>query len=393
MKLEHAINYDDLRRMARRRLPKIAFDFIEGGTEGEHGLPRNTDAFQRHALVPRYMVDISERSQSTSLFGRTYASPFGIAPTGAAGLFRSDADLMLAEAARAADIPFIISGAASATIEDIARVAPEHAWFQLYPPNNDDLATDQIARAAAAGLSTLVVTVDVPNLPKRERNLRNGFSRPLKTSLYCKVEALAHPGWLAMHYARGGQPPLGHYVKYAGPGATAEQTLDLWSRNVPGPVSWERIERWRRLWPRKFVLKGIMHPDDAVRAAAIGVDGVMVSNHGGRQLDSSPAPLDVLPAIRDAAGDKLTVMFDSGIRRGSDALIALCLGAEFVFVGRWTLYAVAAAGRPGAHYAVRMIRNEIDGTMAQMGAPDIKSLGPQWLMWRDAADRQRNQRP
>ncbi len=390
MRLEQAINFDDLRRMAKRRLPKIAFDFIEGGVDGEGGLAHNENAFERLRLVPKYLIDASKPDLSTRLFGRTYASPIGIAPTGAAAFFRAGADLMLARAAREADIPFIISGASTATIEQVAALAPEHAWYQLYMSRDRRIADDMIARADTAGLSTLVLTVDVPGSVSRERNRRNGFTRPPKPTLATKIEALTHPAWL-LEYATSPTLTGSNWIKYAPPGSSATEVLDFLAQHHPTAATWDDVARIRKLWPRNFVIKGIMQPADAMRAAGMGVDGIIVSNHGARQLDRAPSPIEVLPAIRDAVGDKLTLMLDSGIRRGSDVLTALCRGAKFVFVGRWTLYGVTAGGQAGAHHAVRMIRDDVKSVMCQIGAPDVPSLGADFLMWPD--DIRSNSRP
>lgn len=390
--IDAAINIDDLRKLAKRRLPKIAYDFIEGGLEDEEGLTRNETAFRRHGLVPRYGIDVTQCDQATTLFGRSYAGPLGIAPTGIAGLFRPGADLMLAQAAKEANVPFIMSGTATGLIEELGRLVPEHGWYQLYVAKDRKISVDMVRRARDAGLSTLVITVDVPVNSKRERNLRNGFGRPLRMNLKTKLEACLHPGWM-VEFARVGMPMLANWQAYAPPGSSAGQVADFVAEQTPAPTTWQDIETFRRLWPGHLVLKGIMHPDDAVRAASLGVDGVMVSNHGARQLDRAPSPIEVLPAIQRAAGDKLTVMFDSGIRRGSDVVTALCLGAKFVFVGRATLYGVAAGGSPGATRALQIFRDEIGRTMAQMGAPDIKSLGPQFLLWDDPEQLQHNARP
>jgi isopentenyl diphosphate isomerase/L-lactate dehydrogenase-like FMN-dependent dehydrogenase len=391
-RIDAAINLDDLRKLAKRRLPKIAYDFIEGGLDDEDGLARNEDAFKRYPLVPRYGVDVTTRDQSTSLFGRTYSGPVGIAPTGGAALFRRGGDMMLAEAARDANVPFIMSGAATGLIEDLGKLAPDHGWYQLYIARDRKISEDMVRRAAQAGLSTLVITVDVPVSSNRERNRRNGFVRPLKLTLKSKLEACRHPGWL-VEFMRLGPPMLSNWQAYAPQGATASEVVEFARTQMPTPVLWQDIEAFRRLWPGKLVLKGIMHPDDATRAAAMGVDGIMVSNHGARQLDRAPAPIEVLPAIHAAVGDKMTVMYDGGVRRGSDVIIALCLGAKFVFVGRPTLYGVVAGGCAGAARAFDIFRNEIDLTMAQMGAADIKSLGPQFIMWKDQDDLRRNVRP
>ena len=389
--MDGVVNIDDLRKLAKKRLPKVAYDFIEGGTDDEVGLVTNEQAFRKARIVPRYLVDVTTRDQSTTLFGRTYSSPIGIAPTGIAGLFRRGADLMLAEAARDANVPFIMSGSSTGSIEDLGKLAPDHGWYQLYSAKNQSISEDMIKRAGEAGLRTLVFTVDVPEGSNRERNTRNGWGRPLKLTWKTKFEALTHPAWM-MEWMKHGTPYFDNWAKYAGPNATAEQIADLVAQQNRAPMTWKHVERYRELWKGNFVLKGIMHPDDAIRAHSLGVDGLMVSNHGARQLDNAPSPLEVLPAVHAAVGDKMTLMLDGGVRRGLDALIAICMGAKFVFVGRPTLYGVAAGGIPGAAKALGIFRREIDISLAQMGAPRIADLGPQFLMWKDEEDLRRNRR-
>jgi L-lactate dehydrogenase (cytochrome)/(S)-mandelate dehydrogenase len=384
MKLEKAVNIEDLHRMAKRRLPKIAFDFIEGGVEDELGISRNEAAFRRHRLMPRYLVDVSKRDQTAKLFDRVYASPFGISPTGAAALFRPGADLMLAESAAGANIPFVMSGASTASMEKAAGIAPTHTWYQLYVARDSKISEDLIRRARDAGLGTLVLTVDVPITTKRERNIRNGFGRPLRMTWKTKLEALTHPGWL-VDYWKNGTPLIENWAPYAGAGANADQVADFVSSQMPSVPTWEDLEKFRKLWPRHLVVKGILHPDDARRAADIGVDGIIVSNHGGRQLDRAPASLEALPAIKKAVGDRVTLMLDSGVRRGADILIALALGARFVFVGRATLYGAAAGGIPGVRRAISILRNEIDLTMAQIGCPSLDQLDAGFLCDGDGA--------
>jgi (S)-mandelate dehydrogenase len=380
MRTEKAVNIEDLRRMAKRHLPRICFDFIEGGLEDEQGIARNETAFARHRLMPRYLVDVSKRDLSTNLFGQKFALPFGIAPTGLAGLFRRGADLMLAEAARDANVPFIMSGASTASIEAAAQVAPQHAWYQLYGARDMKVSEDMIRRARDAGLSTLVHTVDVPIGSKRERNIRNGFIRPYKLKPSIVLEALRHPAWIADYLRHGGMPMLENWKPYAPPGASTNEVADFLSSQTPSTQTWRELEAYRRLWPRKLVVKGVLHIDDARRAADMGVDGIMVSNHGGRQLDRAPSPLDVLLQINQAVGSRIAVMFDSGIRRGSDIVVARCLGARFVFTGRATLYGCAAGGAAGAKRAIDILKDEIDRVLAQMGCPSFDQLGPDWLM-------------
>jgi (S)-mandelate dehydrogenase len=390
MPVTSAINYDDLRRMAKRRVPRIAFDFLEGGVDDEMGLIRNDTAFRKQALMPHYMVDAAVPRLETELFGQTFAAPYGIAPTGGAALFRRDADLMLARAAQAANVPFIISGAATATMEDVAAVARDVSWYQLYLAKNRDISRDMVARAAACGFSTLVLSVDVPGKVQRERNLRNGFARPMRPTLSAKLEALTHPGWLVEYFSGTGMS-ASNWAKYAPKGSTPDQTLDFLSSQFPTPSTWDDVAWIRKQWPRKFVIKGVLNPDDVARCVAMGVDGVMLSNHGGRQLDRAPSPLEVLPVVRDRFGEKIVVMLDSGIKRGSDIVTALSLGAKFCFVGRWTLFGVTAGADAGARHALGMIRSEVSSVMTQIGAPDVAALGSRYLMWGDD-DLRRNTR-
>jgi (S)-mandelate dehydrogenase len=391
MRLHDAINIEDLHRIAKRKLPKVIFDYIEGGVEDERGLARNEAAFHKHQLLPRYLVDVSKRDQSATVFGRTYASPFGISPTGGVGLYRREGEVMLAQAAAEANIPYIMSGGSNASMEDAARVAPNNVWFQLYAAKDGNVTDALVGRARDAGLGALVLTVDVPVHPKRERNFRNGFvnvrsggvleSLKLRPSII--LEAMTHPAWVIEYVRLGGAPTLGNWAPHAGNGATTADVIKFGRTQTPASAqTWHDLERYRRLFPRKLVVKGILNPADALRAAEIGVDGIIVSNHGGRQLDQAPASLDALPAIKAAVGDKLTVMLDSGVRRGADILIALCLGAQFVFFGRPTLYGAVAGGLPGVKKVIDIFRTEIDLVMGQIGCPSLSELGPDFL-WRE----------
>jgi (S)-mandelate dehydrogenase len=378
MTLSSAITIKDLRDAARRRLPRLAFDFIEGGVEDERCLVRNEEAFAQYHLLPRYFVDISQRSQKTSLFDRSYDSPFGICPTGTAGLWRANADEMLAEAASGANVPFLLSCASNISLKTAMQRAPGNIWFQLYGVRDRTIGERMLGHARDAGIETLVVTADVPVLPNRERNMRNGFSRPLRLTPSIIRDVLTHPLWLADYIRAGARMPMMyHYAPFAEAGASSDKVADLFSAQIPASDhGWDVFEKFRALWPRKLVVKGILHPADARRALDLGADGIIVSNHGGRQLDFAPSPIEMLPAICAEVGDKMTVMLDSGVRRGSDILVALCLGAQFVFVGRATLYGVAAYGRPGVSKAIEILRREIDINMGQLGCTDIAALGP-----------------
>jgi L-lactate dehydrogenase (cytochrome)/(S)-mandelate dehydrogenase len=299
--------------------------------------------------------------------------------------------MMLAEAARTANIPYIMSGASNDAIETAARVAPEHSWYQLYAARDGSISRDMIRRVADAGLSTLVLTVDVPVRPRRERNIRNGFNSIrgswLKAALSLKprvlIEAMSHPGWVLEYVRHGGTPQLENWQPYARAGASVDEVVDLTAANTPAHAqTWRDLETYRKLFPRNLVVKGVMSPADALRCAELGCDGVLVSNHGGRQLDQAPGSLDALPAIKAAVGDRLALLLDSGVRRGADIVIALCLGADFVFFGRPTLYGAVAGGLAGVNKAVDIFRGEIDLVMGQIGCPRLAELGPDFL-WQD----------
>src|SRR5246500_3069287 len=391
MNLDRAINIEDLHRMAKRKLPRIIFDYIEGGVEDERGLARNEAAFHKHRLLPRYLVDVSKRDQSASVFGRTYASPFGISPTGGVGLYRREGEVMLAEAAAAANIPYIMSGGSNASMEEAARAAPNNVWFQLYAAKDANVTDALIGRARDNGAGALVLTVDVPVHPKRERNYRSGFSRvrsggvleALKLKPSIILEAMTHPAWVIEYVRLGGAPTRGNWAPHAGNGASTAEVIKFGRGQTPASAqTWRDLERYWCLFSRVLVVKGILNPADAVRAAEIGVDGIIVSNHGGRQLDQAPASLEALPAIKAAVGDRVTVMLDSGVRRGADILIALCLGAQFVFFGRPTLYGAGGGGGPGVNKVVDIFHNEIDLVMGQIGCPSLDQLGPDFL-WRE----------
>ncbi|NML47434.1 alpha-hydroxy-acid oxidizing protein [Ramlibacter sp. G-1-2-2] len=380
MDIRNAINLEDLRRLARRKLPRIAFDFIDGGADDERCMARNRAAFAQHQLVPRYLRDVSKRDQSVSLFGRSYASPFGISPTGLAGLWRPGADLMQAEAARNANVPFLLSSSSNDSLEEVVAIAPQHTWFQMYCTSDPKINDDFVRRASAAKVPVLVVTIDIPVNSNRERNRRNGFSRPFRMTLPVVLEALGHPAWVLRYLRTGGIPMMRNWQPYARAGATAAEVADMFGTLTPAPmVSWDTVRRIRAAWGGPMMLKGILHPDDAREAQRVGVDGLVVSNHGGRQLDAAPSPLEMLPAIRAAVGPDMTLVLDSGVRRGSDVVIARCLGADACVFGRPSLYGVAAAGTAGAAKALQIVRSEIDMVLAQIGCRAFAELDAGYL--------------
>jgi (S)-mandelate dehydrogenase len=378
-KIDRAINIADLRRLGKRHLPKVVFDYIEGGAEDEIGLDENARAFARRKLVPRFLTPCGGIDLSRELFGKNYGAPFGIAPTGFAGLFRPGGDRLLAEAALAENVPYIMSGTCNAAIEDLPEACARNAWYQLYTGRDKAIDEDIVRRAADAGMETLVLTVDSEVRTKRERDIRNGFSGTgLKTLPL--LESLLHPAWLAGYLSGGGMPRFGNFARYAAKPDDARAVWAFMTGHLPGNPLWSDIERYRRLWKGKLVVKGILHPEDAVRSVAIGADGIIVSNHGGRQLDRAPASVDIFPAVKAAIGGTAKVMLDSGVRRGADIVTALCLGADFVFVGRATLYGLAAGGRPGVRKAISILRHEVETVGRHIGSSGISEFDARYLI-------------
>ena len=380
MRVDQAVNIADLQRLARRRLPAAVLDYIEGGAEDEIGVAENLRAFRRHQLVPRFLTPCGTIDLKTELFGKIYAAPFGIAPTGIAGLFRPRGDIMLAEAALAEGVPYIMSGTCNAMIEELPPAAARNGWYQLYVGYDHAIDEDIVRRAADAGMEVLVLTVDSQVRVKRERDLRNGFTvMGLKTGR--KLEALLHPGWLAGYLMSGGMPRFGNFSPYVKESKNALKVWKFMTSHLPGNLVWEDVERYRRLWKGRLVVKGILHPGDAVRCVELGADGVIVSNHGGRQLDRGPASIDMLPLVRAAVGDRAAVMVDSGIRRGSDILTALCLGADFCFTGRATLYGLAAGGVSGIRKAIAILRQEAETVGRHLGCKDVAAFSGELLRY------------
>lgn len=365
-RLDKCHNIAGLREAARGYLPRLVFDYIDGGVDDETCLRRNRDAFEHVTLLPDYLVDVSQLSLHRTLLGRQYNMPLGMAPTGLASFARHGADLMLARAANHAGVPFVLSGAGTASIEAAAQAAPEQAWFQLYVSREQRITEDLVRRAHDAGMQHLVVTVDVPVHSNRERDVRNGFVPPVKPGLSVIGNALLHPAWL-MQMLRHGLPRFESWAPYAAPGASAKQIADLFTSQIPFTQTWRDLARLRAIWPGHLIVKGILHPADAQRAIEAGADGIWVSNHGGRVLDCAPSALTMLPLIRQAVGPDVAVMVDGGVRRGSDVIKALALGADFVFAGRPMMYGVAAAGQRGVEKALSILQREMQLTVSQLG--------------------------
>jgi L-lactate dehydrogenase (cytochrome) len=354
--------------------------FISGGVETDASLRDNREAFAEWGFVPRVLVDTSERETVTELLGRRYAAPFGIAPMGASALSAYRGDLVFARAAAAAAIPMILSGSSLIAMEEVRAEGPT-AWYQAYLPGDPSRIEPLVDRVAAAGFDTFVLTVDVPVSANRENNVRNGYSLPLRPNPWLAWEGITHPRWLFGTGFRTllnhGMPHFENMDAYRGPPVLSSKLARAFGQR--DGLSWEHLELIRSRWPGHLVVKGIMSPEDARIARESGADGVIVSNHGGRQLDGTVSPLRVLPAIAAEAGG-MAVMLDGGVRRGTDVLKALALGAQFVFVGRPFICAAAVRGEPGVRHAITLLWEELQRNMAMLGISDPARMGPEFLL-------------
>ncbi|HJS86959.1 MAG TPA: alpha-hydroxy acid oxidase [Acetobacteraceae bacterium] len=373
-RLRRILDLDDFQRVARRHLPRAIHGYVANGSEDETSLATNRAAFLDYRLVPRVLVGVGERDQRTTLLGRHCAAPFGIAPMGGSAAVTYDGDVRMARAAAQCGIPFVLSGNSIIPMEEVARNCPG-AWFASYQSPTTKAIEGMVERVAAAGFSTFVSTVDVPVGSNREKDRRAGFTQPIRLNPKLIRDGLAHPNWVVSTAARTllkrGVPRIENLEYDGGP--------SLFSRTVTkiaahAELCWDHVRLIRRLWKGPFVVKGILSREDARIARDHGVDGIVVSNHGGRQLDRAASPLHVLPDIVGAAGD-MTVMIDSGFRRGTDVLTALALGADFVFIGRPFLFAAAVAGEAGVLHAIDLLSKEIDRDMALLGLRRIGELG------------------
>ena len=386
-RLQRILCLDDFEAAARKQLPRPIFGYVSGAAETNASLSDNRRAFGEFGFVPRVLVDISKGSPQTSLFGEAYAAPFGIAPMGISALYAYRGDLVLARAAAAARIPMIMSGSSLIRLEDVARECGD-TWFQAYLPGDVREITALVERVAVAGFRTLVVTVDSQVAPNRENYLRAGFSAPLRPTLRLAWDGLTRPRWLLGTFARTlfrhGMPHFENNFATRGAPILSPSVVREWSER--GQLDWTHFALIRRLWKGTLVVKGVLDPDDARMAREAGADGIIVSNHGGRQLDGAVSPLRVLPAIV-AACPGIPVMMDSWIRRGTDVLKALALGAKFVFVGRPFAYAAAVGGAAGVDRAITLLSDEIQRDMAMLGISRLSELGTQRLFRFNDAER------
>ncbi|HLG52736.1 MAG TPA: alpha-hydroxy acid oxidase [Steroidobacteraceae bacterium] len=372
MNLEAAVNIEDLRAIARRRVPRFVFSYVDGGAEDEVTLRGNCEAFARLRFRPRTLVDVSRRDVSTRLLGAPAALPIVIGPTGLNGLSWRNGDMELARAAAAAGVPFAMSTVSMSLVEDIVRAAPGRLWLQAYVFAERSITDALIRRALDAGFEGLMLTSDFPVAGKRERDWRSGLLPKQEFTLATRLDMLMHPRWLATVATR--RPRFVNVERELPPGQNVNAFV---GHGMFDPsLRWSDLGHYRDLWPRKLLLKGLLRADDAERAVAVGVDGLVLSNHGGRQLDSAISAIEALPGVVRAVGGRVSILVDGGVRRGSDIAKAIALGAEGVILGRAPVYGLAAGGAAGVRRAIEILADEFDRTLALTGCRNVAELTP-----------------
>ena len=365
---------DDARTLAKRRMPKMMFDYIDGAAGAEYACQQNQQNLDQVRLAPRVLVNVEGRSLKKALFGKQWSLPFGIAPMGMCNLTWPGGDAMLADAATRYDIPLGLSTMASSSIEETWERAGKNSWFQLYVGQSEESAMAMVERARKCGYDTLILTVDVPQVAVRPRERRNGFQAPVKIGPRQFFDFATHPQW-SIRTLLAGVPEVANNV----PDGSDKQFVRNESR---GKVDWDFLDRLRANWQGTLIVKGVLHPEDALNIKLAGADGVYVSNHGGRQLDSAPAAIDMLPLIRREVGDEFPILFDSGVRNGEAVVKALALGADFVMLGRALLYGIGAAGQAGLDTVIDLFIQQIDTALAQIGKTDVNTIDQRVLMHR-----------
>ncbi len=358
-----------LRRHARRHVPRFAFEYMDGGAGADGGIARNWRALDAVELVPRYGVTTALPPVGIELFGRRYSAPIGVAPMGGPSIVWPGADQYLAAAAQRARVPYTLGLVGGMTVERAAEIAPDVLWFQLYrcSRNEHAIGFDLVRRAEAVGVHVLVLTVDVPVRTTRPREVAVGITSPFRPDLRMIAGILSSPGYLKSLWEYG-QPRFGNLKPYTAETADVNEVAAFVRREMGGAFTWDEVARYRDRWKRPLVVKGLLHPADAERCLSLGVDGVVVSNHGGRQVEGLPAPIDALPAVARAVGGRAVVMLDSGIRSGLDVARAVALGADAAFAGKAFLWGLGALGREGPGHVIDLMIDEMKSAFGQIGA-------------------------
>ncbi len=370
----HLSSVEFLREAARRRLPRFAFEYLEGGCFSEVNLRRNIEDIREVQLRPYYLQEYAGSDLTTELFGRTYAAPFGVAPIGLQGLIWPRATEILSRAAFEANIPFILSTVGTASIETVAELTQGQAWFQLYHPKEDELRDKLIQRVEDAGFPVLVILADTPTFAYRPKEIRNGLSIPPKMTLRNILQMMLRPTWSFSQLAAGA-PQFKTMSPYIPKGLNMKHLGLFMNRTFSGRLSPARIAAIRDRWKGKLVVKGLVTPEDAEKALALGVDGIIISNHGGRQLDAGQSTIKPLTELAQAVGSRTTLMMDSGVRSGPDVACALASGAKFTFMGRTFMYGVGALGKRGGEHTITMLKRQLQQVMEQLGCANAAELG------------------
>jgi len=375
-----ALSIEELRQIGCRKIPNFAFEYVEGGAETEDTLHWNREAFTTYRFRPSTLVNTENRKQTISLFGKQSNSPLLISPTGLNGLLHHRGDVALAKAAASAGIPFNLSTVSNVRLEEVANEAGGRLWMQLYMMNDREIARDIISRADKAGYEALVVTTDANVFGYREWDQRN-YRQPGKLTLRNMFDVARHPRWLRDVLIPHGIPLFENVTDYMPPEMqSAKDGVALLPKMLAPDLCWDDLEWIREMWPRKLIVKGVLTVADAQHSADAGCDGIILTNHGGRQLDGCVAPIEVLPEIVKALGGRLTVLIDSGFRHGTDIVKALALGADGVMIGRAVLYGLAAGGQAGVEHAISLLTEEIDRVLGQLGCRSLDDLGPHLLV-------------
>jgi (S)-mandelate dehydrogenase len=366
----------DLRAHAQKRLPNFAYEYCDGGAGGmDIGIKRNNNAFDAIELVPRYGKVVAPPPADCTLFGKRYAAPIGVAPVGGPSTVYPGAETYFAKACQAAGVPYTLGVLSGITVEQAAQLAPDVLWFQLYrfARNEHAIGLDLVKRAAAAGVHVLMLTIDTPIRTTRTREVKSGIVTPFRLTTRLKLDALSSPHWTRA-LMRNGVPRFVNFQPYMNGETSIEAGAAFQQREGGGAFQWDEVARYRDAWKKPLLVKGVLHPEDAERAVALGLDGIIVSNHGGRQIDALPAPIDTLPAIAAAVGKRATIVYDSGVRTGVDVARAIALGADACLAGKAFLWSLGALGGEGPAHLIRIFKDELSATLGQLGCPTVAEL-------------------